>query len=402
MAVSKELVKYSLNNLEHRIGRSLLTVLSIFIGITTIFVFISFGLGLYSFVNAYSSGTSVDKITIMPKGTTPGLSGEFALTDKDLDAVKKTSGVFEATGMYTQAAAIKQDKIIKYIFLIGYEVEKPLIFEVSNIDLAQGRALRPGDKGKVVLGYDYSVKDRIFSKAYSLNEKINIQGQDFRIVGIYAPVGDPQDDSQIYMSNDDFKALYGSNLNGYSMLIAKVDVSIINTVIKRVESALRNSRNEKVGKEDFYVQSFQDLIATYSKILQGIAGFVILIAMISVLVSAINTANTMITSVIERTREIGVMKAVGARNSEVFNIFLFESAFLGFIAGVLGVLVGYFITSLAGSLLSSIGWSLLKPYFSFWLFFNLVLFATLTGAISGAIPAYQASRVNPVKALRYE
>jgi len=400
---SEELVKYSLHNLEHRLGRSSLTILSIFVGITTIFVFISFGLGLYNFVDAYSTGSSVDKFTVMQKGAgVPGLDESFAITEKDLDAVKKTAGVFDATGMYAKAAEVKQDKTKKYVFLIGYEPDKPILFDVSGIKIKEGRALRPGDKGKVVVGYNYAVKNKIFPKAYSVNQKIEIQGRDYRIIGIYEPIGNPQDDSQIYLTNDDFRELYGSNLKGYMMLMGRLDKSIINTAIKRIESSLRDSRDIKVGKEDFFVQSFQDLIATYSKVLQGIAAFVILIAMLSVLVSAINTANTMITSVMERTREIGVMKAVGARNSEVFRIFLFESALLGFVAGIFGVLAGYGISALAGNFLASIGWSIFKPYFSFWLFFNLVLFATLTGAISGAIPAYQASRVSPVKALRYE
>jgi len=144
------------------------------------------------------------------------------------------------------------------------------------------------------------------------------------------------------------------------------------------------------------------MIKTYSTVLNGIIGFVIFIALISVLVSAINTANTMITSVLERVKEIGVMKAIGAKNSDIFNLFLFESAFLGFVAGVLGVLAGWFASYSIGQLLKSLGWGFLSPYYSASLFVGLVLFATLTGAVSGAIPARNASKIRPVDALRYE
>lgn len=136
--------------------------------------------------------------------------------------------------------------------------------------------------------------------------------------------------------------------------------------------------------------------------LQGIAGFVILIALISVIVSAINTSNTMITSVLERVREIGVMKSVGARNSEIMKIFLFESGFLGFVAGVLGVGIGWIISYVLGKIIAGAGWSFISPAYPWSLFAGCIFFATLTGALSGLVPAINASRISPVQALRYE
>ena len=150
------------------------------------------------------------------------------------------------------------------------------------------------------------------------------------------------------------------------------------------------------------MQSFEELIESFSNVLNIIIGFIILIALISVLVSAVNTANTMITSVLERYKEIGILKAIGAKNSDIFWIFLFESSFLGFVAGVLGVLLGWGFASLAGSVLTNLGWGFLAPYYSGYLFAGLILFATVTGAISGVIPAIRASKTNTVDALRYE
>lgn len=400
--ITKENLDYSINNIKHKKTRSFLTILSIFVGITTIFVFISFGMGLYSYVQDFVGSSSADKVSVMPKGTgAPGLDDTFALTENDLQAVEKTAGVYEATALYAKVAEIKQDKLTKYVFLIGYNPDKPLIFDVSNIKLFKGRELKSGDKGKVVLGYNYLIPNKIFPKAYDVNDKIEIQGQEFRVVGFYESVGNPQDDSQIYTNTEDFEELY-EEIKGYAWMIAQVDENSLDTVIDRIERAVRNSRNLEKGKEDFYVQSWQDMMETYSKVLNGIIGFVILIALVSVFISTINTANTMITSVLERTREIGVMKAIGARNSTVFYLFLLESAILGFIAGTLGVLVGWALSSWAGNFLASLGWSFISPHYSFGLFAMLIIFATLTGAISGAIPAYQASKINTVKALRYE
>ena len=98
---------YSLRNLTHKKSRSLLTIFSILIGITTIFIFISFGLGLYNYVHDFKTSSSADKITVMPKGiTAPGMDDNFALTDDDISAVERASGVYEATGMYSKAAKI--------------------------------------------------------------------------------------------------------------------------------------------------------------------------------------------------------------------------------------------------------------------------------------------------------
>jgi len=110
----------------------------------------------------------------------------------------------------------------------------------------------------------------------------------------------------------------------------------------------------------------------------------------------------MVTSVLERIREIGVIKSIGAKNSEIFNIFLFESAFLGFVAGVIGVVLGSLISTIAGRTLDALGWGFLMPYQPIWLFVGGILFATVVGAVSGVMPAINASKLKPVDALRYE
>jgi putative ABC transport system permease protein len=403
MFLRKEIIEYSLRGIAHRKTRTFLTILSIFLGIAVIFLFISFGLGLYSYVNQFATESSANKITIMPAGAgAPGIDDTFTISEKDLTAVEKVAGVYKVTGMYTKPAEIVQDKKRIYAFIIGFDVDVPLMQEMGNMKIYSGRELKRTDISNVVLGYNYMFDNKIFPKGYELNQKIDIQRKEFRIVGFYSAVGNPQDDSQIYMTNDAIKELYGDSLKGYAMAIAQVDKTDIPNIIENVKKALRNSRNVEKGKEDFFVQSWEELMATYSVVLNGIIGFVILIALISVLVSAINTANTMITSVLERVKEIGVMKAVGAKNSEIFNIFLFESAFLGFVAGVIGVILGWLASYSAGVVLDNLGWGFLSPAYPPSLFIGLVLFATITGAISGAIPARQASKIRPVDALRYE
>jgi len=398
--INKESIIYSLRNIKNRKTRSFFTLFSIMLGITTIFIFVSFGMGLYKYIEDVSSGSSTDKILIQPKGMDFGIDTTFAFSEDELDAVKRTSGVYEASGVYFRTVEVKQDKKLFYTFLIAYDPSTPLILELSNLDITQGRNLKEGDRG-VVLGYNYLEKDRVFPKSYSLNNNIEINGEKYRVIGFYAPVGNPQDDAQIYITNDMMKEIFGENIS-YNWIVAKADVSQLDRVITNIEKTLRKERGLEKGKEDFFAQTYQDLIESYSNILNIVIGFVILIALISILVSAVNTANTMITSVLERVREIGIIKSIGGTNSEIFSIFLFESSFLGFIAGVIGVLLGFVLSLIGGEILNQLGYSFLSPYFPIELFLGCIIFAVLTGGISGVAPAIKAMKINPVQALRYE
>lgn len=401
--ISKELIIYSLRNLWHRKTRSFLTIFSILIGITTIFIFLSFGLGLYNYVDSFKTGSTADKITIMPaSGGAPGLDDNFWLSEEDLEAIKKTSGVSEVSPMYFKIAEVQQGRAKRYVFIGGMDSGSDLMKEFYNIHIYEGRDLRSQDTGKAVLGYNYMIDKKIFTNSYELNDNIEVNGQKLRVVGFYESVGNPTDDSQVYVTLDEFERFYPNNTGKYSMIVASADINDIKGVVERVEKNLRDSRNLEKGKEDFFVSSFEDLLDTYTSALDYIVYFVMFIAFISVIVSAINTANTMITSVLERTREIGVIKSVGARNSDVFDIFLFESGFLGFIAGCLGVLIGFILSYATYSALLGFGWGFLKPFYSVYLFIGCILFATITGAASGVWPAYKSSKIRPVEALRYE
>jgi len=401
--ISKESVKYSLNNIKKSKARSILTILSIFVGIATIFIFVSYGWGLYDYIDEFTSSSSADKLMIMSKGTgIPGLDTTFKLLDGDIRTIKNTAGVYEATGIYMGVGEIEQDDSKKYVFVSSYDPDLPMIMELSDIEIIEGRELRNGDSGKVTLGYNYFIKNKIFPNAYSVNSKINVQGQELRIVGFYESVGNPSDDSNIYITNDFMSDLYPNKELSYGMILARVDKDDIDGIADRVENKLRQYRDLDKGKEDFTVQSYADLLESFTVVLDIIIGFIVLIAFISIVVSAVNTANTMITSVLERFKEIGVLKSIGARNSEVFKIFLFESGFLGFVAGVIGVLVGWSGANFAAGILDNLGYGFLSPHYSWILFAGLIGFATFTGAISGMLPAWRASKINAVDALRYE
>lgn len=401
-----EIIKYSIKNILARKSRSFLTILSIMIGIASIFIFASFGLGLYSYVNGIAAESGMDKFIVQAKGMgAPGMDDSFVLEESDLKAIKKVKEVKEAVYFYMKAAEVEKDNIKKYVYMAGHSPDSrdiELIEQLMTVSVGEGRQLKKGDSGKVVLGYNYHLPDKIFSKPFQLGQKISINGVKFDIVGFYESVGNPSDDSNIYLLEDDVKALYGDDVT-YGMIFGSVDdAEKIDDIIEKIEKNLRKSRDLEEGKEDFFVQSYASALETFTSVLNVIIGFIFLIVIISAIVASVNTANTMITSVLERIKEIGVMKSIGAVNAEIRNIFLLESSILGSLAGIFGVGIGYLLSSIGGNILESLGWSFLSPEFHWSLYVGCILLATIVGAVSGVAPAIYASKQKPVDALRYE
>ena len=250
-----ESIKYSLRNLKKSKSRSFLTILSIFAGIATIFIFISFGLGLYAYIDDLASGSSADKILIYPGGGN-SIESSFELTDDDLRVIENTRGVIEASGSYFEAAKVEKDDEVRYTFLVAYDPAEPIMLDTFDVDIEKGRLLKPGDDGKVLLGYNFLLDDNIFSKAMKINDKIKINDEEFRVVGFFEEIGSPTDDSQIYMTTDYYEDVFGENT--YGVIVARGDKDDMDDTVERIREALRRSRNVDRGEEDFTAQSFNE------------------------------------------------------------------------------------------------------------------------------------------------
>lgn len=400
--ISQENTKYALRNLAKRKLRSFLTIFSIFLGIAAVFIFVSFGFGLYDYVEEAAVMMGTDKIIIQARGVgAPGADTTFALTETDLSVLRRVRGIIGANGMYYTASQVRYRNEESFRFIIGFDPNSDIIDEFFFADIIEGRALRSGDVSNVVLGSNFRT-DRIFDRRVNLGDRIEVNGQRFRVVGFYDSYGNPEDDGAVYMTEDAYLRFINPDAT-FAMIVGRVETQQdLDLIIERAERDLRRSRGLQEGREDFFIQTPEELIEQFRTVLNVIIGFVVLIALISVVVSAINTANTMITSVLERTQEIGIIKSIGGKNSEIFNIFLLESSLLGFLAGVIGVIVGYGVSVAIGSVLDGLGFGAIQPAFPWILFVGCIFFATLVGAVSGVAPAINASKQKPVDALRYE
>ena len=276
-----------------------------------------------------------------------------------------------------------------------------LFKDVSSLKLDEGQYPSIRDRGKVFLGSQYKY-NKIFNTPIKSGDKLTIDGVDFKISGIVAPLGNAQDDRNIYMYYEDFQKI--SNSTSIQEIIVQVNPGEdIEEVANRTDKKLMNFRGVTDKTKDFTILTPEELLSSFASILSIVTGFLLGVAAISLLVGAIGITNTMYTSVLERTKEIGVMKAVGAKNSDILTIFLIESGLLGLTGGVIGVLLGMGIGKLIEYIaVHVIQTTLLRVVFPTYLILGCLAFAFLVGAISGTWPAYRASRIRPVDALRYE
>jgi putative ABC transport system permease protein len=319
--------------------------------------------------------------------------------------MSKINGVKEISGMYMKPAEISFKEKKRYNYLSGIDMTKiDFVLEASgNIKIVKGRQLKKGELDSVVLGYNYQIADKIFPRGIKVGDKVLISSQQFDVIGFYNLVGNPSDDANIYVTKEQFEQLYPSDKDKYSFVMIKAESGVAPKVLAdRIQEKLRKHKGQEKGKEDFFVQTFEDAIKTFTTIITIINGILVLIALISLVVASVNIMNTMFTAVLERTKEIGVMKAVGARNSDILLIFIFESGLLGMLGGIIGVLLGYVAASIGGSIAAGAGYALLKPIFPWTLILGCILFAFLVGAGSGVLPAIRASKLKPVDSLRYE
>ncbi|MBI5388820.1 ABC transporter permease [Candidatus Woesearchaeota archaeon] len=399
-------VLYAFHNLVMRKMRSTLTILSIVIGIAAIYALVSFGQGLSSYVDNLSSTIGKDKLLVQAKGIgAPGTDASFFISKKEIDFLEGVNGIAEITGLYMKTVAVDHDRQLKYVFASGVPVDdhKKLVDETFSLTLDKGRELRNGDKMKAVLGYNYQLPEKIFKRPLTLQDTIMINGQTVSIIGFYESIGNPQDDSNIYMTPETMEFLFPEAKDKFQIGIARADASVdASQLAERAQEKLRKFKDQKKGEEDFYIQTFDQAIATFNTILTVINGALVLIALISLLIAAVNITNTMYTTVLERTKDIGVMKAIGAKNSDIMLLFLTEAGMVGFVGGVLGVVLGYLLASAGGAIAAGAGYSLLKPAFSPLITIGCIFFSVAVGIFAGFMPSYQASKLKPVDALRYE
>jgi len=411
----KDSLRFALNNLTTRGLRSWLTIIGVVIGVAAIIAIVSVGQGLQQAIANQLGALGSDQVYVVPGGSISSniMSGLGAkepgeLTDKDLSVIESVEGVIAAAPdiIGIETASFMGDSNKLYIW--GTNEQWAKVREAS-VSMESGRFLAKGDRGVVVLGSDAAKK--AFDKEVLLGSQIKIGNESYKVIGIMKGIGGlggAQEDKAVFMSLEDAEKYSGAfGVNNYYAIEIKVEQERVDEIAEKIKEKLMNARHVTEDKIDFSVYTPKMILSVVSNVLTTINIFLYGIAAISLLVGAVGIANTMFTSVTERTRQIGILKALGMTNKDVMNLFLVESALIGLVGGILGIFFGFLISGIIGQITSVLlassrigGVSMV--YVSPELVLFSLIFSVAIGIVSGIFPARRAARLEPVEALRYE
>jgi len=410
-----DIFKLSLSHVRKSKMRSWLTIVGIVIGVAAIVAIISIGEGMQASVQKSLGSLGADLITVSPgysratgmgggQGAGGGGSSTVNLTDKDLNVIKQVTGVIYVNGIVSGRSdmILGNEKTSASISGIDTTVWRSIV----TTELESGRYLQLGDSNAVVIGY--SLAHNVFLQPITRNRPITIGGKTFKVVGIFAQSGGfGGTDNAVYMPADSARDVISETVgrNQFTSITVKIaDQNLADSVKADIEQKLMMSRHVNSRTRDFTVTAFASIQQQISSVTQAITMFLGAIAAVSLLVGAVGIANTMFMSVMERTRQIGLLKSLGATDSEVMKLFLIESGLFGVVGGLIGITLGILISVL----ISSIGLQMMGPGGAMTtvipptLIIFALAFSIIVGVLSGVAPARNAAKMNPVDALRFE
>jgi putative ABC transport system permease protein len=404
----------ALENLNANKMRSMLTVLGIVIGVAAVIAMLSIGRGAQASITSQIESIGTNLIYVTPGSTSEGgvqsaAGSAGTLTLDDADALAELPNV--------EAVASVTDSFVQVVYqgvntntrLIGVT---PGYATVSSLSLADGEFITESDQSArslvVVLGS--SVAENLFgSTSGVVGQKVRLNGQSYKVIGVLESKGGTgfmNQDDQVFipLSTALYRLVGGARFRGSSVIsqitIKASDSKVVDQVVTEVTEAMRDRHGTVEGADDFTVSSQKDTLEAATEVADTLTIFLGGIAGISLAVGGIGIMNIMLTTVTERTHEIGLRKAIGAKRNDILLQFLVEAMVLSLLGGIIGAALGWGVASLMGQV--QFGGSTITPVVGLDSVVLATMFSMVVGLFFGIYPAQRASRLQPVEALRYE
>lgn len=402
-------IREALESLASNKVRAALTILGIIIGVAAVISMLAIGTGAQNTIIGSISGIGTNLLFVFPGNILEDVRNVKPLTMGDVAAM---SDVFQAPHVQAVAPVVNGRVNASFsgetasVDLFGVTPEYQT---VRNYGLVEGDFITEdhinGRSSVALIGPEAA--DRLFGQRTMITgETIRIEGHPFRIIGVLESKGGGSFGSQdnvilVPITTAKVRLLNRERDEVDIVYVQAIDPSSVPLASEEVAHILRTRHRTELGADDFTIFTQQDFLSVASTITSVLTIFLGGIAAISLLVGGIGIMNIMLVSVTERTREIGLRKAVGARKSDILIQFLTESSLLSLIGGIIGIIVGWLISSLIGRIAASTG-TPLTPNISLGAILLATIFSTAVGLFFGIYPANRAANLEPVEALRYE
>jgi putative ABC transport system permease protein len=411
----KDSLNTAVDTFRHGKMRSFLTMLGIVIGIAAVIVLMSIGQSAQDYILGQVEGIGSNLIFVIPGGTqngrlqSPAASQGIVITSlgqNDVDSLSREPSISAVVPLVSgQAEAVYGNNSLT----VTYQGTTANFFPVRNYVVANGYPFTDQDVAAynhvAVIGSDLATT--LFGNLNPVGKSIRLKNTTFRVTGVLPSKGTGvggvnQDDLAIIPVTVAQSQMLGITYFNYIFVSANpaYDISFVKS---RIQSVLEQNHGiTNSSKDDFTIETQQDILSLLGTITSVLTLFLAAIASISLIVGGVGIMNIMLVSVIERTREIGLRKAVGATDADIIQQFIIESVMLTFLGGVIGIA--------AGAILVTATWLILTHVLAIAWVFEFPLSAVLlavgvsagTGLIFGIYPARQAARKSPIEALRYE
>jgi putative ABC transport system permease protein len=402
-------IEYSIKNLRTRSLRSWLTIIGIVIGVIAMVVITSVTEGVNRDITDLLSSFGPDKMFVIPINIGEGGEGFGAFTggpvqsalgklyQRDVDDIESVPGVDETARIVFGRATLEfRSKQLSSMLYATDENMFPMFGDY--LELEKGRLFTDTERRVMVLGNDAA--NQLFGKdKLDVGSVVVVNGKDYRVIGVFKEIGHAlatADDSNIYIPFEDGRDLFEEQLAKDEVGFVYIDLSEgfdAQEVKDLIERKIANNHKVTLDEKDFSVITADFINETVGAILGTLSSLLIAITAVATVVGGIGISNTMFMAVMERVREIGVLKSIGATRNDIRLIFLTESALLGLVGGIIGFVIAVLILNVA----VEFG----VPYLIQlrWIIFTFVFSAGI-GVVAGFIPANNAAKLDPVEALR--